>query len=58
MFNKMYLEQLEKMKKINKYITATILTVVSGGAATAQTMKPTPKLVVNITIDQLRTDYI
>ena len=57
MFNKMYLEQLEKMKKINKYITATILTVVSGGAATAQTMKPTPKLVVNITIDQLRTDY-
>ena len=58
MFNKMYLEQLEKMKKINKYLTATILTVVSGGAATAQTMKPTPKLVVNITIDQLRTDYI
>ena len=46
------------MKKINKYITATILTVVSGGAATAQTMKPTPKLVVNITIDQLRADYM
>ena len=46
------------MKMINKYITATILAVVAGGTADAQLAKPMPKLVVNITIDQLRTDYL
>ena len=43
---------------INKYITATILAIVAGNAAEAQVSRPVPRLVVNITIDQLRTDYI
>ena len=43
---------------INKYITATILAVVSNSLAEAQISRPVPRLVVNITIDQLRTDYI
>jgi len=43
---------------INKYITATILAVVSTAPVGAQAVKPTPRLVVNITIDQLRGDYL
>lgn len=43
---------------INKYITATILAVVTTGHVGAQDARPLPKLVVNITIDQLRTDYL
>lgn len=43
---------------INKYITATILAVASTGTINAQYVRPVPKLVVNITIDQLRSDYI
>ena len=43
---------------INKYITATILAAVSGGIANGQAQRAMPRLVVNITIDQLRTDYI
>ena len=43
----------------NKYITATILALATGPASgLAQDMKPAPRLVVNITIDQLRTDYL
>ena len=43
---------------INKYITATILAVVAGGMAEAQVSRPVPRLVVNIAIDQLRSDYV
>lgn len=43
---------------INKYITATILAVVAGGVAGAQVSRPVPRLVVNIAIDQLRSDYV
>lgn len=42
---------------INRYITAVIL-VAAGGPAAAQVSRPIPRLVVNIAIDQLRTDYI
>jgi len=43
---------------INKYITATVLAFVSGSAVKSQPQRPCPRLVVNITIDQLRTDYM
>lgn len=43
---------------INKYITATILAVASSGVIKSQTIRPIPKLIVNITIDQLRNDYV
>lgn len=43
---------------INKYITATILAVVSTGHLDAQVATQMPRLVVSITIDQLRTDYL
>lgn len=43
---------------MNKYITATILAAVSTAPAGAQAVKPAPRLVVNITIDQLRGDYL
>lgn len=43
----------------NKYITATVLALVSGEInVEAQIMQPVPRLVVNIAIDQLRTDYL
>lgn len=42
---------------MNKYITA-ILVAISATELQAQTLSPAPKLVVNITIDQLRSDYI
>ena len=43
---------------INKYIKATLLAMISVGNMQAQIARPIPKLVVNIAIDQLRTDYI
>lgn len=43
---------------MNKYITATILAAISSGVAHSQDVVSVPRLVVNITIDQLRTDYI
>lgn len=43
---------------INKYLTATILAIVAGSALEAQVSIPVPRLVVNIAIDQLRTDYL
>ena len=49
---------LVRKKMINKYITATILAIASSGVAAAQVSRPVPRLVVNIAIDQLRTDYM
>ncbi len=43
---------------INKFITATILAFASGSVTQAQEIMPKPRLVVNITIDQLRSDYV
>lgn len=43
---------------INKYITATILALTSSNVIISQVQQSCPKLVINITIDQLRTDYI
>lgn len=43
---------------INKYITATILAIAAGNVTVAQVSRPVPRLVVNIAIDQLRSDYI
>lgn len=43
---------------INKYITATILAFVSSNMVKSQSQRFYPKLVINITIDQLRTDYV
>ena len=53
----------KRKKKIttmrNKYITATLLALLSAGAeGQAQDMGNAPRLVVNIAIDQLRTDYL
>lgn len=44
----------------HKYISLTLLTVLSATGANGQTVaiQPAPKLVVNIAIDQLRTDYL
>ena len=42
----------------NLYIKAIILAVIASGSIKAQVIKPTPKLVVNIVVDQLRTDYM
>ena len=41
---------------MNRYITALLVALTA--TANAQLLQPTPRLVVNITIDQLRTDYI
>lgn len=44
---------------MKKYIPAIIIAALSAEAnVQAQNMQPAPRLVVNITIDQLRTDYI
>lgn len=43
---------------INKYITATVLALAASSVVKSQPQGFCPKLVVNITIDQLRTDYI
>lgn len=42
---------------MNKYLVL-IIAALSGAELQAQTLAPAPRLVVNITIDQLRTDYI
>lgn len=42
---------------MNKYITAALVAITATGTE-AQTLNPAPKLVVNITVDQLRSDYI
>lgn len=42
---------------MNKYITAALIAITATGTE-AQTLNPAPKLVVNITVDQLRSDYI
>ena len=42
---------------MNKYL-AIIIAVLYGAEMQGQTLQPAPRLVVNITIDQLRTDYI
>ncbi|MBP1539207.1 MAG: alkaline phosphatase family protein, partial [Prevotella sp.] len=39
-------------------ISAIITFVLSSNALVAQSLQPAPRLVVNITVDQLRTDYI
>ena len=41
-----------------KLSTILFLAVLSGADMQAQTLQPAPRLVVNITVDQLRTDYI
>lgn len=41
---------------MKQYLTAILLAISATG--TAQKLQPAPRLVVNITIDQLRTDYI
>lgn len=44
---------------MNKYLyTLILLTVLSNTEAAAQNLQPAPRLVVNIAVDQLRTDYI
>lgn len=44
---------------MNKYISTIImLTVLTGSQMQAQSLQPAPRLVVNIAVDQLRTDYI
>jgi len=44
---------------INKYLSVIIiLAALSNSEAHSQTLKPAPQLLVNIIIDQLRTDYI
>ncbi len=43
---------------VNRFITATMLALISGGSVDSQIMAPKPKLVISIAIDQLRTDYI
>ena len=42
---------------MNRYL-ALIMAVIYGAELQAQTLQPAPRLVVNIAIDQLRTDYI
>ena len=41
---------------MNRYLTALLLAFAA--TAHSQSLQPAPRLVVNITIDQLRTDYI
>ncbi|MGN0068927.1 MAG: alkaline phosphatase family protein [Prevotella sp.] len=43
---------------MNKYISAFLLGIVCVTPVCGQTLQPAPRLVVNIIIDQLRTDYI
>ena len=42
---------------MNRYVTAALVAI-TATATQAQTLNPAPKLVVNITVDQLRSDYI
>lgn len=44
---------------MNRYLsTIILLSVLAGVQLPAQTLQPAPRLVVNIAVDQLRTDYI
>ncbi len=43
---------------MNRYFSAVVIATLSGTVLQAQTLQPAPRLVVNITIDQLRNDYI
>lgn len=44
---------------MNRYLSTLImLTVLNGIEMSAQSLQPAPRLVVNIAVDQLRTDYI
>ena len=45
---------------MNRYLSAIIIlaALTSNTELQAQSLKPAPRLVVNIIIDQLRTDYI
>lgn len=43
---------------MRQYIETFLLAAIASGSIQAQAIKPAPRLVVNITIDQLRTDYI
>ena len=45
---------------MNRYLSTIILLTLLGGISemSAQRLQPAPRLVVNITVDQLRTDYI
>lgn len=44
---------------MNRYLsTLILLAMLTGMEIEAQTLKPSPRLVVNIAIDQLRTDYM
>lgn len=43
---------------MNKYVSALILATLTGTEASSQSLQVAPRLVVNIAIDQLRTDYI
>lgn len=45
---------------MNRYLSAIIILAALTGnnGLQAQSLKPAPRLVVNIIIDQLRTDYI
>ena len=42
----------------NRYVSAIILTSLTAAEIEAQTLQPAPRLVVNIVIDQLRTDLL
>ncbi|MBQ8098495.1 MAG: alkaline phosphatase family protein [Bacteroidaceae bacterium] len=46
------------MKKKIHYIIPPLLAMMALATANAQELKPVPKVVVNITIDRLRTDYM
>lgn len=43
---------------MNKCLSAIIIATLTGTTTHAQTLQPSPRLVVNIAIDQLRNDYI
>ena len=43
---------------MRQYISTILLAALASGNIQAQSLQPAPRLVVNIAIDQLRTDYI
>ena len=43
---------------MNKYLSILLMTSLPNLGTLAQSTEDVPKLVINITIDQLRTDYI
>ena len=46
------------MKTIHKDILLASLIAIAAGGLNAQTLPSAPRLVVSLTIDQLRTDYM